>query len=428
MRTLIILIILLCVTPVLPAQTDPIVIKCGTLIDIKAGTTIKDAFILVEGKTIRKVGTDKKLPNDAKLIDLTGLTVMPGLIDAHTHIVLHAGNYDNQVIRETPEYRAVYATANARATLMAGITTIRDMGNEGAGYADVALRDAINNGIVQGPRILASIMPVASTGSYGLVGFSPYMVTPPLSYEADGPAGMQKQVRRLVKEGADQIKVYIESYEKKQLRPDILTGAMNFSNEELKALVEEAHRSGLKVAAHVYSDEGARQAIDANVNSIEHGLYLTGETFQLMAKKGIYYVPTLLVYEFWKDAKIFGEFSSENKIKLTNTVAQHTETFKRALKTPVKIVFGSDTFELPGTNAQELELMVKYGMSPIDALKAGTSAAAELLGMENAIGTIEVNKIADIIAVDGDPLKQMEDLRKVVFVMKEGKVVLSRNK
>lgn len=428
MRTFLVLALLLRAGAFLLAQTDPTLIKCGRLIDVNAGTTIEHAFILVEGKTIRKVDTDKRLPNDVKLLDLSGKTVMPGLIDAHTHIVLHAGNYDDQVIRETPEYRAVCAVASARSTLMAGVTTIRDMGNEGAGYADIALRDAIKNGIVQGPRILASIMPVGSTGSYGLVGFSPYFRTPPLSYEADGPEGMQKQVRRLVREGADQIKVYVESYEKKQVKTDMLAGAMNFSNEELKALVNEAHRSGLKVAAHVYSDAGALQAIDANVNSIEHGLYLAEETFQLMAKRGIYYVPTLLVYEYWRDSRIFGPISPEEKIRLANTVAKHTESFKRALRTPVKIVFGSDTFELPGTNAQELELMVKYGMSPIDALRSGTSIAAELLGIDNVAGSIEVNKLADIIAVDGDPLKHMEDLRNVAFVMKEGQVVVPVNK
>lgn len=427
MKTLLLIGLLHCCSSTLFTQTDPILIKCGTLIDVKARSTVKDAFILVNNGVITKVGTDRRLPNDVQLVDLSGLTVLPGLIDAHTHIALHAGNYDNQVLKETPEYRAIRATKDANATLISGITTIRDMGNEGSGYADIALRDAINNGVVPGPRILASIMPVGTTGSYHLVGFSPYLTVPPLSYEADGPEALQKQVRRLVREGADQIKVYIESYEKKQMRVDILTGAMNFSIEELKAVVDEAHRAGLKVAAHVYSDEGARQAIDANVNSIEHGLYLTEETFRLMAKKDIYYVPTLLVYEYWRDGRIFGGVSEKDKIRLTNTVAEHIETFKRALNTPVKIVFGSDTFELPGTNAGELELMVRYGMKPIDAIKAGTCVAAELLGIDDITGTIEVNKHADIIAVDGDPLKNMADIRKVVFVMKDGQVYLARN-
>jgi imidazolonepropionase-like amidohydrolase len=421
-------VLMVCVAARLSAQTDLTLIKCGTLIDVKAGTALRDAFILIEGKTIRQVGTDKPLPHDVTLIDLSGMTVLPGLIDAHTHITLHAGNYDNQIIRETPEYRAVCATASAGSTLLAGITTIRDMGNEGSGYADIALRDAINNGTVPGPRIFASIMPVGSTGSYDLIGFSPYITLPPLSYKADGPDEMRTQVRRLIKEGADQVKVYIESFEKKQLHTDIVSGAMNFSDDELKAVVEEAHRSGLKVAAHVYSDEGARQAIDANVNSIEHGLYLTEETFRLMAKREIYYVPTLLVYEYWRDSKIFGQISPAEKIRLTNTVARHTDTFKSALKTPVKIVFGSDTFELPGTNAQELELMVKYGMSPIDALRAGTSVAAELLGIDHIAGTIETGKSADLVAVEGNPLENIENLRHIVFVMKEGKVVVPSNK
>ena len=191
-------------------------------------------------------------------------------------------------------------------------------------------------------------------------------------------------------------------------------------------LVEEAHRAGVRVAAHTYSDEAARMAVQAGVDSIEHGLYLREETFRLMAQKGIYYVPTLLVYELWRDAKIFGPISPENKIKLTNTVEKHTATFKSALATPVRIAFGTDTFELPGTNAQELELMVRYGMRPLDALRSATSTAAALLGVSDLTGVIEPGKSADLISFKGNPLEDIRVLQHVSFVMKEGVVHLNR--
>ncbi|MBV9959008.1 MAG: amidohydrolase family protein, partial [Acidobacteria bacterium] len=224
----------------------------------------------------------------------------------------------------------------------------------------------------------------------------------------------------------DVIKIYMESYEKRQLRQDRLSGALNYSQEELNAVTEEAHRAGVRVAAHTYSDEAARMAINAGVDSIEHGLYLQTETFRLMAQKGIYYVPTLLVYELWRDSKIFGTISPENKIKLTNTVAEHTATFRRALSTPVKIAFGTDTFELPGTNAQELELMVRDGMKPIDALRAATSVSAALLDVDRITGTIEAGKSADLIAFSGNPLQDIRAVQHVSFVMKEGKVFVNR--
>jgi imidazolonepropionase-like amidohydrolase len=330
--------------------------------------------------------------------------------------------YDRQILRETPEYRAIYGVVNAKATLEAGVTTIRDLGNEGAGLADIALRDAINNGLVPGPRILAAILPISATGAYDLVGYTPYYKFPPLSFEADGPVEIRKQVRHLIKLGADVVKIYIESYEKKEVSKDSLTGAFNYSPEELLVLVEEAHRAGVKVAAHVYSDAGASMAIAAGVNSIEHGLYLSETTFRLMAQKNIYYVPTLLVYELWRDGKLYGGTPPENRSKLANTVTKHTETFKRALRTPVRVAFGTDTFELPGTNAQELELMVKCGMKPIDALKSATSIAAELLGFSEVTGTIEKDKAADIIACAGDPLNDIRVVQKVGFVMKDGKI------
>jgi imidazolonepropionase-like amidohydrolase len=229
-------------------------------------------------------------------------------------------------------------------------------------------------------------------------------------------------VRRLIADGADVLKIYMESYEKRQLRQDKLSGAMNYSQEELNVLTEEAHRAGIRVAAHTYSDEAARMAIAAGVDSIEHGLYLQTDTFRLMAEKGIYYVPTLLVYELWRDAKIFGAITPENKIKLTNTVNEHIATFKRALTANVKIAFGTDTFELPGTNAEELELMVRYGMKPADSLRSATSTSAALLNVSDITGTIEAGKSADIIAFRGDPLDDIRSLQHVLFVMKEGKV------
>jgi imidazolonepropionase-like amidohydrolase len=396
--------------------------KAGKLFDGRSDQLQENVVVVVQGTKIVRWGKDVVIPPGATVIDLSQFTVMPGLIDAHTHIVLHAGDYDAQILRETPEFRAIYATRNARLTLESGVTTIRDLGNEGSGFADVALRDAIAQGLVPGPRIVAAIRPVTSTGAYRLTGYSPYMTPPPISASADGPSEIRKEVRRLIEDGADVLKIYMESYEKRQLRQDRLSGAMNYSQEELNVLTEEAHRAGIRVAAHTYSDEAARMAIAAGVDSIEHGLYLQTDTFRLMAEKGIYYVPTLLVYELWRDAKIFGAISPENKIKLTNTVNEHTATFKRALATNVKIAFGTDTFELPGTNAEELELMVRYGMKPAAALKAATSTSAALLDVTDITGTIDPGKSADIIAFKGSPLADIRRLQQVSFVMKEGKV------
>jgi imidazolonepropionase-like amidohydrolase len=404
------------------AQEPIIYLKAGRMFDGQSQTLQENVIIAVKGAKILDIRAGSEPPARAIVIDLSDKTVMPGLIDAHTHIVLHPGDYDQEALRETPEFRAIFATTTARITLQAGITTIRDVGSEGSGLVDIALRDAIAQGLVPGPRILASIRPIVPTGSYQLVGYSPYATLPSLSEEADGTAEIRKQVRHLTKLGADLIKVYIEAAEKKQTSNDSLTGALTYSSEELNVLVEEAHRAGLKVAAHLYSDTAARLAVGAGVNSIEHGLYITEETFSTMARKGIYYVPTLMVYELWRDGKVFGEVTPETRAKLITTVARHTETFKRALKTKVKIVFGTDTFSFPGTNPKELELMVKYGMTPLEALRSATSVSADLLGIVNMTGTIEPGKFADIIALSGDPTKDMSAIERVTFVMKEGKV------
>lgn len=401
-----------------PAQTT--YIRAARLFDGVSETLRMNAVVVVEGATIVRI--DSTAPADANMIDLGDVTILPGLIDAHTHVVLHPGDYDTQILRETPEFRAIWATVNARKTLEAGVTTIRDLGNEGAGFADTALRDAVARKLIAGPRVVAAIRPVTSTGAYRLTGYSPYNVTPPISAPADGAGEVRRQVRQLIADGADVVKTYMESYEKRGTRSDMLTGAMNWSQDEINVLVEETHRAGAKVAAHTYSDEAARMAITAGVDSIEHGLYLKEDTFRMMAEKGIAYVPTLLVYEFWRDGKIFGTPSAETKARLTKTVDEHTATFRRALRTPVKIVFGSDTFELPGTNAQELERMVAYGMPPAGALRAATSGAAALLGVPE-IGTIAGGRAADLIAVSGNPLTDISAIERVVFVMRDGAVI-----
>jgi len=389
------------------------------MFDGRSDTLRENVVVVVENGRIVSVGNT--VPPNAKVIDLGDRTLLPGLIDCHTHIALHSGDYDGQILRETPEYRTIIATINGRKTLDAGVTTIRDLGNEGAGYADIALRDAVAKGLVDAPRVVAAIRPVTSTGGYRLVGYSPYNATPPLSSPADGVGEVRREVRKLIADGADVIKIYMESYEKKQTHSDMLSGAENYSQEEINALVEEAHRGGVKVAAHTYSDGAAHMAIDAGVDSIEHGLYLKEETFRVMSQKGIVYVPTLMVYEMWRDGDLFGGATGEMKARLTRTCEAHAASFKRALATPVKIAFGSDTFEKPGTNPIELEYMAKYGMKNVDVLRAATANAATLAGVD--AGVIEPGKLADLIAVDGNPLTDMKAIEKVTFVMREGKQV-----
>jgi imidazolonepropionase-like amidohydrolase len=394
------------------------VIKCGSLIDVKNEQVKKNVLILIKGNKIEKVGTFE-IPPGAEIIDLSDMTVLPGLIDSHVHLFLHEGSYDDQLLKESIPYRTIRAVVHAKQTLEAGFTTIRDLETEGAGYADVDLKTAINQGIIPGPRMQVSTRALSTTGGYALMGYSWEIQVPTGAQLVDGVDEVRKAVREQIKYGADWIKIYADSRRRRNEVADSLTWYLTFSDDELKAIVEEAQKMNVKVAAHCYSSIAAQRAINAGVASIEHGLYLDEATLKLMKEKGVYYCPTLVAYYRWSKRECL---SPETRKMIENTVKLHSETFKRALKVGVKIAFGSDLTESHGTNAEEFELMVKYGMKPLDAIKSATIISAELLGWQDKIGSIEPGKLADIIAVKGDPLNDIKVLRDVKFVMKDGEI------
>jgi imidazolonepropionase-like amidohydrolase len=404
------------------AQTpETIAIKCGRLIDGKNDKILDNQTILIQDNRIIAVGAAVQIPSGAKVIDLSAATVLPGLIDTHTHMFLHNGDYNDQLLKEQIAYRAIYAAVHARQTLEAGITSIRDVETEGAMYADVALRDAINNGVVPGPRMQAATRALGITGGYSPYGFSPEV---PMAYGAqiaDGIEGVRLAVREQIKYGADLIKIYIDHRRGRNMIGDSLTGYPTFSLEETKAMVDEAAKVGIKVAAHVYTSGPAQTAINAGCISLEHGLYLDDETFRLMAQKGCYWVPTLIAY--LRGLENPNASAAARKMS-EGTTQRHKATFQRALKIPgLKIAFGSDLTGDHGTNGREIEMMVRYGMAPMAAIKAATTVAAELMEWQNKVGSIEAGKLADLIAVSGNPLADIVELQRVKFVMKDGKII-----
>lgn len=400
------------------AQNRIIALKCGKLIDGKSNQVISDAVILVEGKFIKQVGRGITIPRDAEVIDLSNSTVLPGLIDSHTHLLLHGGSYEDQLLKESIAYRAILGTVAAKKTLEAGFTTVRDVETEGAMYNDVALRDAINQGHVPGPRIQASTRALSITGGYAPYGYSPDVDIPYGVQVADGVDGVRKAVREQIRHGADVIKIYADSRYRHR-SADSLVGSPTFTDDEMKAIVEEAEKVGVHVCAHAYTSEATQRAVRAGVRSIEHGLYLNDQTFNLMKQKGVYWVPTLIAYYMW--AKDTTNSPSIKKM-VDYTVQRHMETFQRALKSGVRIAFGTDMYNPHGDGTKEFGLMVEYGMSPMDVIQSATSVAAQLLGWQEHVGTIQPGKFADIVAVQGDPLQDITLLEHVSFVMKDGKI------
>jgi imidazolonepropionase-like amidohydrolase len=413
--------------PLTSVQKTRTWIFCGHVWDGRSGNLAGPMIIRIEGDRIAEVkempaaGMRFREPGVKEVeIDLPKETCLPGLIDTHTHVLLQgditAADYDEQLLKQSPEYRTILATVNARRALEYGFTTIRDVETEGAGYADVDVKTAIENGVIPGPRMQVATRAMDVTGAYPLTGYAPNVEVPHGVQVVDGADGGRKAVREQLSHGADWIKVYSDrSY---RLRDDgVLDDIPTFTLDELRAIVDETHRQRHKVASHAMALNGVHNSVEAGVDSIEHGNYIADEDLKTMAAKGIFYVPTIYVGEYVAQGR-----AAAGAPVWVKMIAVHEDTFRRAMKAGVKIAFGTDAggFDWKVNPAKEFSSMVKFGMSPAQALRSATASAAELLGMQDKIGTIEAGKYADIVAVPGDPLTDISVTEKVDFVMKGG--------
>jgi imidazolonepropionase-like amidohydrolase len=407
-----------------PAPEKITVIHAANLIDGISNQVRHNVLIVIKGNRIESVTSGGNAPAGAAVINLPAdVTVLPGLIDTHTHIFLQGEDpkvesYDEQLLKHPSSYRAARAAVSARRALEQGFTTLRDLETEGAGYGDVGIKEAINAGFIPGPRMLVVTRAISVTGGYPLEGYNPDIVVPKGAQLGDGPVELRKITRQQLENGADWIKVYMthRSWVDKEGH---LVSQPTLTVEELKAVVDEAHGQQKKVACHAYSGIGLHRALDGGCDSIEHGLSLDDAAIAQMLKQGTWYVPTLGVY--------YTDWSPENTEDGKRDRAranEHEVSFKKALKAGVKIAFGTDMGGIPWTEpiANEFGFMVKFGMSPMDAIKAATSTAANLLDMKGDIGVIAPGAFADIMAVQGDPLANVEALKSVKFVMKDGNV------
>jgi imidazolonepropionase-like amidohydrolase len=399
------------------------VIKAGKLIDVENGKTLLNQIILVSHDTIIAMGPNVTIPKNANIIDLSSYTVLPGLIDCHTHITGQpGGDYYADIFRKTPVDVAVTAHIYAKRTLEAGFTTVRDLG--AAGLVDIALRNAINNGDIVGPNIYAATMFIGSTGSHGdLNGFSPYLsfnAPKGMSGVANGVEGVREQVRFNVKNGADVIKFGASAG---VLSEEESVGAPQYTQEEMNAIVSEAKMWGRKTAAHAHGAEAIKMAVKAGVASVEHGSLVDAEGIALMKAHGTY-----LVSDVYDDEYILAEYSKLgfpdkiiNKEKLVGRLQR--ENFQKAVEAGVKIAYGTDAGVYPhGWNGKQFKWMTRFGLSPMGAIQAATINAADLIGIKDKVGSIAVGKKADIIAVKINPLEEVTSLENVQFVMKGGVV------
>ena len=398
-----------------------IAIRAGRLTDGKSEKPLENPLILVEGDWIVSVTVHGNAPAGVQVIDLGNATVLPGFIDAHTHLLLHGDTtpeeYDAQLLKESIPYRAILAARNAQIALSHGFTAMRDLETEGAMYADVDVKKAIASGEVPGPRLQVATRAMTPTGMYPLLDYSWELKMPTGVQYVDGVDGARKAVREQVMYGADWIKYYSDhGY---FYGPDgvVLHNHVNFTDQEAKAIVDETHRLGHKVAAHAIGSDGIAAALRAGVDTIEHGDGLTDELMDEMVRKGVYWVPTITV------DRNLAAGSTDGFWKKTFNLQR--ENFSKAIQKRVKIALGTDAggFDWKKVNqAKEFEYYVEYGMTPMQAIRTGTSVAAELLGWSETAGTVEAGKWADLVAVGGDPLKDITELQNVKFVMKSGAI------
>ncbi|MFL6443185.1 MAG: amidohydrolase family protein [Candidatus Sulfotelmatobacter sp.] len=402
------------------------VIRAGTLIDGKSDKPRANQVIVIRGNRIESVSdaSSAKIPAGASEIDLSKQTVLPGLIDSHTHIFLQGedpskGGYDANILTQGLALRAVRAGVAARRALEQGFTTLRDVETEGAGYGDVGIKQAINLGYIPGPRLFISTRAISTTGGYMLEGYAPELDMPKGAQIVDGPVEARKAAREQLDKGADWIKVYM-THRSWVGKNGELASQPTLTVEELRAIVDETHGWGKKVACHAYSGIGLHRALDGGCDSIEHGLDLDDAAVAQMLKQGTWYVPTLNVYyDDWAP-----EDTPEGKRDRLRASA-HEVSFKKALKAGVKIVYGTDMGGIPWSEpvAQDFPRMVEFGMAPMDAIQSATSRAAVMLDMEGKIGVIAAGAFADVVGVSGDPLRDIKLLENVDFVMKDGQVV-----
>lgn len=411
------------------AANDPpaiIVLKASRLFDGKAKALITNGVVIVQGTAITDAGSNLPVPKGAQVIDLGDATLSPGFMDAHTHLTFEfSGNYHTTVLRglqEEPAKQAYSAIPNARVTIEAGFTTVRDLG--GGHFVDVALRDAIANGTVVGPRMLVATKGVGATGGHfdDANGFRDNLFGRQPDFTdgiADGPAAIRRTVRYVVKNGADVIKAAV-SGGVLSMADEVDTP--QFTPEEVAALADEAHRLRKKLAVHCHGDQAAKEAIAAGVDSIEHGSFMKPETLTIMKTKGTYLVATLMATE-WIMGKL-DQYPPPLQAKAKAAATARTEMFRNAVRLGVKIAFGTDAAVFPhGQNAKEFALMTGLGMEPIEALRSATSVTADLFGISQKVGTLEKGKLADIIAMPGDPTTDITTTERISFVMKEGKIV-----